>query len=283
MEIKRSKFTRTKPPGELLSEAAARGDHLRVAQLLAEGAPIDWVEGGPIRGGQTALHRARSPLIVRLLLEAGADAVARDHYGYTPLHYAYDVDAIRILMSAGADVNARSKEGYTLLHHVLRGEDLVDGHQIEPLLELPGIDMNVRDGCGCTPIWFALQQDERRVNPDDQVLAKLLARAGADLDDEGALEYRLAHPPVEFKEQEDEDSESRAWRWDRWKAARSNPDPWHHYPTPREYARNRNFDASTVEELERIANSHKTARLLESAFSCDGPAHDGASRTDLTL
>lgn len=270
-------FFRIKTPGELLSEAAQRGDCERVAQLLAEGAPIDWVEPGVIAGGQTALHRARSPEVVQLLLSAGADARARDDHGYTPLHYAHEPDAMRLLIASGADVNGRSDNGSTVLHYALYSysyDAIVEPYRIAPLLQLPGIDLNARNEDGCTPLWLAIQRDERCDNPYDQQLAKLLVQAGADLDDEGALQCRQSLPPsaTEFEEREDEDREDRAERWEMWDAKRRNPDPWDVYDTPREYLRASNIDPENVKEIERIANSWKTSRLLESAMDT---AHSG--------
>ena len=53
-----------------------------------------------------------------MLLDAGADANARDRYGDTPLHRALGkghVEVVRALLDAGADVNARDDFGDTPL------------------------------------------------------------------------------------------------------------------------------------------------------------------------
>lgn len=56
----------------------------------------------------------RSPALVRLLLEHGADANARQQMGYTPLHSAYqhdDREIIDLLVAHGADPELKSDAG----------------------------------------------------------------------------------------------------------------------------------------------------------------------------
>ena len=70
------------------------------------------------------LHGAASltgnPAIIRLLLDAGADANAVDDGGRTPLHEGAKNDNPVVavhLLAAGADPNALDNDGYTPLHH----------------------------------------------------------------------------------------------------------------------------------------------------------------------
>ena len=70
-----------------LVEAATRGDAGVVAKLISAGAPLE--ERGP--GGRTALlvaTRANHVEVARLLIEAGADANAKDDIRDTPFLYA---------------------------------------------------------------------------------------------------------------------------------------------------------------------------------------------------
>jgi ankyrin repeat protein len=77
-------------PGDrtLLQASAHMGVHRTVAWLIAHGADVN--ARGP--GGRTAAHfaaeRNTGPATLALLVEAGADLVARDADGHTPLDIA---------------------------------------------------------------------------------------------------------------------------------------------------------------------------------------------------
>ncbi|RPA94474.1 ankyrin [Choiromyces venosus 120613-1] len=74
--------------------------------------------------GQTALHlcavrgNARG---VKALLEGGADVNALDLDGLTPLHYAcqYGLEVVQALVEAGADIDAVDKAGKTVLYYAV--------------------------------------------------------------------------------------------------------------------------------------------------------------------
>ena len=104
-----------------LTEAAALGDHERVAALVAAGAEPS-AHG---HDGWTALHLAAfmgHAATVRVLLAAGADAAAvgRNPMANQPLHAAIagrgDAGAIAALLGAGADVTYAAAGGATPLH-----------------------------------------------------------------------------------------------------------------------------------------------------------------------
>lgn len=110
-------------------------------------------------------------------LESGADAGARDEWGFTPLHFAAafndDPDIITALVEAGANMHARDKEwGATPLHWAAWSNDnpgiiiaLLDG----------GADLNARDARESTPLHAAADQSR---NP---AIILTLLDSGADL------------------------------------------------------------------------------------------------------
>ena len=63
---------------------------------------MDWRDSD----GWTPLHRAciNRPGCVKVLLQHGADVMARDDGGYTPLHFACaggHIDCVKLLMATG--------------------------------------------------------------------------------------------------------------------------------------------------------------------------------------
>ncbi|MBB3085970.1 ankyrin repeat domain-containing protein [Geodermatophilus sabuli] len=101
---------------DLLTWAAAGGAAGAARLLLDRGADVD---GGALHAAATS----RRLTLVRLLLDAGADANRRDpDTGRSPLHAAVaagvDGDApevVRALLDAGADVNATTNDGASAL------------------------------------------------------------------------------------------------------------------------------------------------------------------------
>lgn len=101
-----------------LHQAAKNNDAVVIKRLLDEGADKDARDGD----GFTPLHVAgehNSAAVAQVLLEAGADKEARGGRGTTPLHSAAaanSVDVVQLLLDAGADKDAMSETGLTPLH-----------------------------------------------------------------------------------------------------------------------------------------------------------------------
>ncbi|PQO35112.1 ankyrin repeat domain-containing protein [Blastopirellula marina] len=87
-----------------LLHAASHGEVAVAAARLAAG------DDPNVRSlyGDTPLHLANHPEIVRLLLAAGADPNAKAANDVRPLHRATDLQCVELLLAAGADPDARS-------------------------------------------------------------------------------------------------------------------------------------------------------------------------------
>lgn len=116
--------------------------------LLATGASVHAVDGK----GLTPLHWAAGygcAECAQILLEAGADVMARRDDQGTPLHQA-DVRTIDVLLAAGADPGARNKHGCVPLHTT---------NALHEGLLAPGV--NARDDFGLTPLHHAALAGDR--------------------------------------------------------------------------------------------------------------------------
>ena len=125
--------------------------------------------------------------MVQKMIDSGADANAKDEWGFTPLHFAAafndDPDIISALVDAGAQLNARDREwGATALHWAAWSNDnpgiiiaLVDG----------GADPNARDARQSTPLHAAADQS----NNPDIILTLLDSGADVTLRDAGKLAW----------------------------------------------------------------------------------------------
>jgi ankyrin repeat protein len=165
----------------------AATDIEKVRLLLSRGADVNVVS----QRGRTALQAAArsdgSAAIVRLLLDAGADAKAADGSKANTLHAAAlgnDSETIRLIITAGADVNAVDFAGFTPLIHAAANRNL-DAIRV---LIAKGANVNARSGDGsfqkvkagsiALGHWTALTASVAMATPE---LLKTLLDAGAGI------------------------------------------------------------------------------------------------------
>ena len=113
----------------------------------------------------TPLHIASCsghPIVIKSLLEYGAQVNVWDGKGRTPLHIASnngDSNAVQLLLEYEADVTSQDKKGFTPLHLVSIKGNL----EIVKLLVEHGADVNVPDSKLLTPLHHALTNGNRNV------------------------------------------------------------------------------------------------------------------------
>jgi ankyrin repeat protein len=119
-----------------LALAALRKFAAGVELLLERGADPNRVD----MTGRTAIFRAATPRIAKLLIAAGASLDVRDRKGGTPLHLAAinHSPMVPFLLAQGLDPDVRDDEGKTALEHACfhlvrkSVEALIDGRELTP-------------------------------------------------------------------------------------------------------------------------------------------------------
>lgn len=148
-----------------LAWAAACGDRREIVTLLGYGADPNITDvqlSGPLSNAATQGHT----LCVRLLLEAGAQAdfsnPGREKKG-SPLNCAArnasDVLLLKSLLDFGADVDASGTDGKTALHHAAR----TDNSSFAMLLLEYGAHINAISADGSTPLTIAITYNSHNV------------------------------------------------------------------------------------------------------------------------
>lgn len=156
---------------QCMLDAARGGDGEFVAQLLAEGVPVDVAESD----GNTALHHAAENddvVMIEILLQAKAPLEAEGCSDWTPLVVAANfgkVQAVRRLLQAGANVHT-GKDAILCYACESRGsKELVE------ILLTAGATVNIVGGFRqATPLHVATEHDQLEV-------VQLLLAAGADV------------------------------------------------------------------------------------------------------
>ena len=122
-----------------------------------------------------------NPLVVKALLDAGADVGVRDFDGWTPMHAAAAFNenplVVKALLDAGADVGARIGISRTGSYHTHRADD--NTHRFNR----PGNDSEY----GWTPLHSAAAYNE---NP---LVVQALLDAGSDLRSRSERDWTPLH------------------------------------------------------------------------------------------
>ena len=147
--------------------AAKDGRAGEVRRLLAEEVDIAF-QTSPLL--QALLHGEEE--VVRVLLEHGADASAKDSAGATPMHHVRRAGVLPmlLLLEKGAEVSAKRMDGSTPLHFAAAG-----GHEAMVLILLEhGAEVSSKMDGGYTPLHAAAYRGHETV-------ARVLLHMGADL------------------------------------------------------------------------------------------------------
>jgi len=96
----------------LLILATKRGSNAKVKELIKSGEDINITDDS----GYTPLMNAVNEnylIVVKTLIDAGADVNIKNHFKKTALFYASTPKIVDLLLDAGANVNVQDKIGYT--------------------------------------------------------------------------------------------------------------------------------------------------------------------------
>jgi ankyrin repeat protein len=188
-----------------LLHTSVMNDQREITQLLlAKGADVDtqcsttfyFADGVHTESvtfiGRTALHWAREPEQIELLLANGANINATDCEGQTPLYSAVclgRVDTVRVFLARGAKVDVRENRwGHTPLHAAVISVE----PEVVELLISHGADVDARDKRDCTPLHFAVLSS-LRAEPE---IVEQLPAYGAEVNaeyDHRVTQFRLSN------------------------------------------------------------------------------------------
>ena len=167
-----------RPAYSYLQKAASDGKENLVRKIIANGIDVDIRDPN---NNDTALIVAAfwgRENMVKVLLSLGANINAQTQDGYTPMYWALYKNhrgVVSILIENKANLYIKTDTGLTLLHCAAKYGDLgvLDTGPID-LLIAAGVDVNIRDDYGETPLHNAVWQiyDAR---------AKYLLNHGADV------------------------------------------------------------------------------------------------------
>ena len=165
--------------GDTCLMAAARAGHTETVRYLAGQPGVD--VDHKCNKGFTALHHAvrkNHPLVVKELIDAGADIEACNRRGCSPLWFAANAGLVNIV-----DIIARAGAEQTLLSptNMVTTTPLIFAVQAKHFdnVHLSTADVNEADGNGNTALHYALEARQTDV-------VQILIDAGADIDTQDA-------------------------------------------------------------------------------------------------
>ncbi|MDY6786618.1 MAG: ankyrin repeat domain-containing protein, partial [candidate division WOR-3 bacterium] len=135
--------------------------------------------------GNTPIFYARTPGMIKLLIKYGADVNAVNKFGETPLCYTTKLQYAELLIDAGADIQMKTNAGISVCEYMGKlshrklssAEELLFKYvkddkvrAVQELMKL-GVDANVRDKKGDTPLFFVRSA----------AMTELLLERGADV------------------------------------------------------------------------------------------------------
>ena len=161
-----------------LIRAAVEGQGVLVRRLLEKGADVKSRSEScqtPLSWAAEKGHEA----VVKLLLEKEADMESKDRYGQTPLSYAaengYEA-VVKLLLEKGANVESKDSDGRTPLSWAVE-----NGYEaVVKLLLEKGADVESKDSNGRTPLVWAVGMGHGAV-------IKLLREKEADVKSAGSF------------------------------------------------------------------------------------------------
>lgn len=161
-------------PSETALLQAARAGNIEICRILLKHGASPNFQPKDRDVPESVLHAAArdGPVsLVELLLDNGADVNARENQGVTALHFAAHrrtgrCTVARMLLKAGLDVNMgydtrlpQQPMPVTPLHiAVINGYD-----DFAELMIESGVDVNARDGTGCTALHYAVREMNERM------------------------------------------------------------------------------------------------------------------------
>ncbi len=149
-----------------------------VRALVAAGGDAN-AHTGPSFLGETPLDWAKNAEVAIALLEAGADPMVRDSFGFTPLHSASTAAIAKVVLDAGVSPHVRTYGGETPLHWA---KDAA----IAKVLLQAGASAVERDVDEFTPLNEARSAE----------IVNLLLQAGADVNARG---YTILRRSIRFR------------------------------------------------------------------------------------
>lgn len=189
-------------PIRKLIMAADKGDANAVQQLINQGIDVNAYYRQSFFDIGPAICSAKSSIIIRMLLNAGAKVNLTDAAGKTVLHHAVqngdDTALLHILLDAGAGIDVKDKLRMTPLAAAIIKHRI---NSIKLLLEA-GADPNltVGPGKGISPLVLLAQNREY-----DNEIIRLLIKHGADTnarDEKGHSVAQLLKIETDIKKEE---------------------------------------------------------------------------------